>query len=127
MKQIFTVSFLLIAIAAFSQQKNGDTNPPKPQQNQVTAQGSDLNRPSGTVRRRSTPVTPLPYDVNDKYMGRKAEFLGNLTVSELPSDFPAYEKIWSLKEYNQVVLAFYYNHRDIVRKGVNDKLDLLKH
>jgi hypothetical protein len=131
MKQIFTLSLVLCGFAAFSQQKSERTNTSQPvvseqQKNESTVAPITRTAPMSAQARTSEPA-PLPYDVNDKYMGRAAEFLGNLTVSKLPSDFPVYEKQWSLKEYNGVVTAFYYNHLDIVREGVRKKLELLKH
>lgn len=131
MKQIYTLSLILFSFTAFSQQRNvnPNTNPPAvtdTKNAEAPAIGNTRN-PSGSVQAKTSPATPLPYDMEDKYMGRKAEFLGNLTVSELPADFPVYEKQWDLKTYNQVVTAFYYNHLDIVREPVKKKLELLQH
>lgn len=69
----------------------------------------------------------LPYDVEDKYMGRKGEFLNDITLPDLPADFPVYDKEWSLKEYNQVVDAYFLNHKDIVKAGVREKLEIMQH
>jgi len=131
MKQIFTLSLVLCCFAAFSQQKSERPNTAQPvvseqQKSENTITPVTRTAPMSAQVRTSEPV-PLPYDVNDKYMGRAAEFLGNLTVSQLPSDFPVYEKQWTLKEYNGVVTAFYYNHLDIVKEGVKRKLEQLKH
>jgi hypothetical protein len=130
MKQIYTLSFLLFSFTAFSQTKSANANSPE----KSAIEQKSRETPSNTVRNSSVSAqgrvsqpAPLPYDVNDKYMGRGEEFLANLTVDKLPGDFPLYEKQWSLKEYNQVVLAFYYNHLDIVKEGVRKKLELLKH
>ena len=76
---------------------------------------------------RSVAIAPLPYNVDDKYMGRRDEFLNDITLPELPADFPAYEKQWSLKEYNQVVDAYFLNHKDILKDRVREKLEMLQH
>ena len=81
---------------------------------------------SSSAQVNTQPVAPPPYDMEDKYMGRKAEFLGLLTVDQLPTDFPAYEKQWSLKEYNQVVDAYLMNHQDILKPRVKEKIQLLQ-
>lgn len=70
--------------------------------------------------------SPLPYNVNDKYMGRRDEFLNNLTVTELPADFPVYEKQWGLKEYNAVVDAYYMNHMELLKPKVKQKVQYHK-
>jgi len=61
-------------------------------------------------------------DENDAYMGRKAEFLNNLTVSELPVDFPRYDKSYGLGGYNIVVDNYYAQHTDILKPGVKAKI-----
>jgi len=134
MKQIFTLSLVLFSFTVFSQQNAASKQSSakeltKPQSSpQTTEVPSENPRTAATSAqsRTSEPVKP-PYDVNDKYMGRKNEFLGNLIVAELPADFPVYEKQWSLREYNQVVTAFYYNHLDIVKEKVKNKLAHLEH
>jgi hypothetical protein len=131
MKYFYTLSFVMLGLVAFSQQKNTDVNSPASSAiNQTNTENTSVVIPrnsAGSVQSRTSQPAPLPYDVNDKFMGRADEFLGNLTVSKLPLDFPIYEKQWTLKEYNEVVTAFYYNHLDIVKEGVKRKLELLQH
>ena len=62
---------------------------------------------------------------DDIYMGRKAEFLNNLTVTELPSDFPKYDKSYGLKYYNNLVDNYYGAHKDILKPGVKAKIEKL--
>jgi hypothetical protein len=126
MKQFFTLSLLLFSFSVFSQRTVSKDDPAPAATSETNAVTQQRTSATSSQIRTSEPAK-LPYDVNDKYMGRAAEFIGNLTVSELPHDFPVYEKQWSLKEYNQVVLAFYYNHMDIVREPVKEKLKLLQH
>lgn len=133
MKQILTLSILLVSISVFAQQKNvAKETPATNRVEPIKAQSADAGVGSprtaaSSSQSRTAEPAPLPYNVDDRYMGRKEEFLGNLTVKELPADFPVYEKQWSLKEYNQVVTAFYYNHMDIVKENVKTKLAMLQH
>jgi len=130
MKQVFTLSFLLLGLSVFSQQKSPPAKQPPAAAASVAAQPESqpaaVNaRSAGTSSQvKSAEAAPLPYDVNDKYMGRKAEFLNSMNVSELPADFPAYEKQWNLKEYNQVVEAYFVNHRELLKPRVKEKIDL---
>ncbi|MCW3072318.1 MAG: hypothetical protein JWO44_2208 [Bacteroidetes bacterium] len=128
MKQVFTLSFLLLSLSVFSQQKNTAAKqaPTTTVTTQPASQETPVNpRAAATSSQvKSTETAPLPYDVNDKYMGRRAEFLNSMIVSELPADFPPYEKQWNLKEYNQVVDAYFSNHRDLLKDRVKEKIDL---
>ncbi|HEX7414266.1 MAG TPA: hypothetical protein VF411_09490 [Bacteroidia bacterium] len=69
------------------------------------------------------PTYKNPIDENDIYMGRKDEFLGNLTVNELPADFPKYEKSYGLRYYNNLVDNFYLTHKDILKEKVRQKIE----
>lgn len=62
-------------------------------------------------------------DENDAYMGRKVEFLGNLTVSELPADFPKYDKSYGLRYYNNLVDNYYGSHKDILKPKTREKIE----
>ena len=155
MKQIFTVLFLLVGLTVFSQQKAATKQTAaKPQSTASAAKTAPVVKPAVTpaaaeikpavttaeassstdapsprtaASSSQTRAVPLPYDVDDKYMGRKDEFLNDIVLSELPSDLPVYEKQWSLKEYNQVVDAYFINHKDILKDRVRDKINSLKH
>jgi hypothetical protein len=127
MKQILTLSFLLIGLNVFSQQQKESSPEVKGAETSTDKENAPARTAGTSSQSRVTEPVKLQYDVNDKYMGRSAEFLGNLTVSELPKDFPLYEKQWSLKEYNEVVLAFYYNHQEILRESVMEKIKMQKH
>lgn len=123
MKQIYTLSLILFSFTAFSQQKNVSTSDSQTipsEQNNTTNPG--IRNAAVSVQSRTSQAAPLPYDVNDKYMGRTAEFLGNLTVSKLPSDFPVYEKHMDLNTYDQVVNSFYLKHLTIVKENFKQKL-----
>ena len=75
----------------------------------------------------ATSNQPVNKNINedDVYMGRKAEFLNNLTVSELPADFPKYNKSYGLKYYNNLVDNYYGAHKDILKPRVKEKIELL--
>lgn len=62
-------------------------------------------------------------DENDPYMGRKAEFLNNLTISELPADFPKYDKSYGLRYYNNIIDNYYSLHKDILKEKVRKKIE----
>ena len=61
---------------------------------------------------------------NDPYMGRTQEFLDRLTVNQLPSDFPKYEKSYGVSGYNDVVDNYYRSHPAIVKEWVKAKLNI---
>jgi hypothetical protein len=126
MKQVFTLSFLLVGFLSFSQQRQENTVQKTSANVAESKPGSalDSHRSASLTSRGQVRIqaTPLPYDIEDKYMGRKSEFLNNLTVTELPSDFPVYDKQFSLKEYNAAVDAFYLNHQEILKNKTKEKL-----
>jgi len=155
MKQVFTLLLVSAGITVFAQEKTAKTataTPPVKETKQVApAPVSAASRTApGELQKPATPPStetqampdprtaatssqvrtvqpaPLPYDVNDKYMGRKDEFLNDITLPELPADFPVYDKQWSLKEYNQVVDAYFINHKDILKERVREKVELLQ-
>lgn len=121
MKQIITLLFILLSVCTFAQTKSTNQQVPV---NDVRQVGSQTNSRTNTnsAQTQVKPVTPLPYDVNDKYMGRKDEFLNSMIISELPSDFPVYDKQWGVKEYNGVVDAYYMTHMDILKDRVKQKI-----
>jgi hypothetical protein len=114
MKKIISCLFVIISLSAAAQERTATTGDQSSSQVRNAAT-------SGKVE-----ATPLPYDVNDKYMGRKDEFLNMLTVKELPADFPLYDKQWGLKEYNAVVDAWAQDHMDILKERVRQKVQYHK-
>lgn len=147
MKKVFTLFLIASGLTVFAQQKTTKQEPVKNSKPAsgatTTTSGSNtiqLQKPStppstetqafpdprnaGTsAQSRTTAASALPYDVNDVYMGRKAEFLNDITLPELPADFPKYEKQWGVKEYNQVVDAYFINHKDILKDNVRAKVE----
>ena len=115
MKKLITPFFIVAALSAFSQEKNPNNG------------AVQQNNPRTAATSARVDVSPAPesfYDVNDKYMGRRDEFLNLMTVPELPADFPIYDKQWGLKEYNAVVDAYCMKHMDILKERVKQKVQL---
>ena len=113
MKKLITSFLVLASLSALAQERtSGQTNNSQPVQRVA----------SSSTQTKVTQADPLPYDVNDKYMGRKDEFLNLMIVPELPSDFPVYDKQWGLKEYNAVIDAYCMNHMDILKDRVKQKV-----
>jgi hypothetical protein len=115
----------MLGLSLFSQQQSKVEKTPASSVKSETPkqeQTPNLRTSVSASHVQSSPAAPLPYDTEDKYMGRKAEFLNQMTVSELPADFPVYEKQWSLNDYNLVVEAYYRNHQGILKERVKQKL-----
>lgn len=117
MKSIVTLVFTFVSIGLFAQVRTA-TNTTTPTTNDPRVAASSTQ---ASVRETG----PLPYDVNDKYMGRKDEFLNSMIVKTLPEDFPIYDKSWGVKEYNAVVEAYYTTHMDILKDRVKEKMLML--
>jgi hypothetical protein len=131
MKQVFTLFFLLVGIAVFSQQKQNTEarTTSTTTTTTITSESKDQTVPvagqrtaASSSQTRTSAANPVSYDVNDPYLGRKAEFLKNLTVPELPVDFPTYQKQWSYEDYNQVVDAYYKQHKEILTEKVKARI-----
>lgn len=98
------------------------TNEQKAKQQQAVANYKTHKKE--TVVKKSTGGAPAALDENDPYMGRKEEFLSRLTVTELPKDFPKYEKSYGVSGYNDVVDNYYRTHGSIVKDWVKQKLNI---
>lgn len=125
MKRILTLSFFLFSIAAFSQQKAAKQPAAATPVSSSEAQriAEQEARAGMAVKARTTEPAPLPYDVNDMYMGRKNEFLRQMVVSELPADFPVYRREWSLMDYNLAVEAYYLSHKELLTQNALNKIN----
>ena len=138
MKQLVVFSILLISSATFAQDKkqtiDDSQKPASPniQENKIVGANQNeadvLANPrtaNNSVRLESREPASLPYNVDDKYMGRAEEFKGLFKTKELPADFPVYEKQygWGIKEYNAVVGAYLENNKALLTEPVLRKLD----
>jgi hypothetical protein len=133
MKNITTIIFITLFLISFS--VSAQNKEAKAANNPELKLQSEKERKENGSRAKSqslsavTPPTPisientaLQLDENDIYQGRKGEFLGNLTVKELPLDFPKYEKKLGIRGYNQKVDEFYASHLEIVTPSLRQKL-----
>lgn len=68
-------------------------------------------------------IAPVHYiNEEDSYQGRQKEILNNLTVKEIPTDFPKYQKGKGVKWYNEQMDNYYRTHPAIVTELVRKKL-----
>jgi len=130
MKKTFLYSFGFLMILSFAKLKAQDLKQePVPNNNPALKEAAlkaktrrmEMKQPKPAAT--SKPVVKSHIDENDIYMGRKAEFLGNMTVSELPADFPKYDKSYGLKYYNNLVDNYYGAHKDILKDFVRKKIE----
>ena len=127
MKKIFFYSLSFFALCSFFE-LNAQESKPIANNNPAVKEAALKAHKKSVERRKAQPVSASPVannpiDENDIYMGRKAEFLSRLTVSELPPDFPIYKKEYGLKYYNNLVDNFYYSHKDILTPRVKHKIE----
>ncbi len=138
--KIFCSFFSLIVVSSAMSQEatpgakvtpNAQTNDIKVVDNanaSVEGQGGDnktnVRNASNSVKLATHDTAPLPYDVDDKYMGRAAEFKQLFKSKKLPADFPVYEKQygWGIREYNAVVGAYLLNNKDLLTDAVLKKI-----
>ncbi len=80
-------------------------------------------------RKRQSKATSVPVDTkyvgqldeNDKYMGKQQEYLNMITLNEIPSDFPQYQKGWTFVEYDNKVEKYFKDHKDIIKEAYKAK------
>lgn len=83
---------------------------------------NQIKKNQSSETQKNTYSNYFQLDENDPYQGRKSEFLNQLIVPELPSDFPKYEKWMGVKHYNQIIDDYYKNHLDILKERVKNKI-----
>lgn len=132
---IFTLTFLSISQNILSQESQSTRAEKKPSD---TSKKRTTDGTSGLRTKSTSSVNPnntttgqkqvdtqgksFQLDENDPYQGRKEEFLSQITLNELPSDFPKYEKWMGIKSYNQIIDEYYRKHLDILKPVVRNKL-----
>ncbi len=131
---IFTISFLTISqnlISQESKSKHVDEKPKDAAKKSTSTNnnGTKIKASKSVNKNNNTVQTPVDtqgksfqLDENDAYQGRTQEFLAQITLNELPSDFPKYEKWMGIKSYNQIVDEYYRKHLDILKPIVKNKL-----
>jgi hypothetical protein len=103
---------------------NAQTDEQKKAKQQQAVTNYKAHKKETPVRTQSSAGTPTALDENDPYMGRTQEFLTRLTVTELPKDFPVYQKSYGVVGYNNVVDNYYRTHGSIVKDWVKQKLGI---
>jgi len=136
MKQLLPILFITASFSMFAQSTKKQAEKTKEIPTEIktevsvtpvvtptnTAPADNLPNPRTAGNSSQGTSATLPYDVTDKYMGRKDEFLNSTTLTELPADFPLYDPRWSVDEYNNVVDAYFIMHPEILKPRVADKL-----
>jgi lipopolysaccharide export LptBFGC system permease protein LptF len=117
LKGIGLLGFIFFALS-FKAQTNSVQNYKKTQ-TQSVSEPVVINNSSQTA----TNTSNLQIDENDEYQGRTQEFLNLLTVKELPSDFPKYNKSYGTRGYNKLLDNFLATHKDIITESVRKKLE----
>lgn len=116
--------FLLLFVSSGLKSQNNSApaaNNPKLKEQAIKAREQSLQKKNTDSSAPKSTLPAVVLDENDPYQGRKAEFLNNLTVSELPSDFPKYDKSLGIRGYNQMVDNYYINHLNILKPAVKAK------
>lgn len=130
--RLFLLGFFIIGFVGANAQEQMSNEAKAKARKDITKAQANKNRTTKPINsvggvNNSGYVTNEPanknLNENDIYMGRKAEFLNNLTVTELPSDFPKYDKSYGLKYYNNIVDNYYGAHKDILKPGVKEKIE----
>lgn len=135
-KIVFFICFFSMSQTLFSQEnkskpiggkptetgkKNASTNSPEIKTKVSTSPSS--GNTNNVQKQIATQENSFQLDENDSYQGRKEEFLSQLIVKELPSDFPKYEKWMGVRHYNEVISDYYKKHLDILIPTVKQKLE----
>ena len=125
---------LITLFAAFLSQANAQTSSNNSKEKlrlkaieaQKKKAKNEKNASSAPVYVNSSKQVPttgnFQLDENDPYQGRKQEFLNNLTLEELPSDFPKYIKGIGVRNYNAIVDDYYSKHPEILKESVRRKI-----
>jgi hypothetical protein len=130
MNKLFFYALGFLILFSFSELKSQESKP-IPNDNPALKEAAMKARAERVEKQKNkpaqlavkAPVSKSLIDEEDIYMGRKSEFLGNMTVSDLPSDFPKYDKSYGLRYYNNLVDNFYNSHRSILKDYVRKKLE----
>ena len=120
-KKIIFLAFLLFAFGAKAQTQNKSSQQSAKPTQEKRSVGMVHSEPT-VAKQVQTTGSGYQLDENDPYQGRTQEFLSLLTVKELPSDFPKYNKNLGLGGYNALLDEFLATHKDIVIESVKRKL-----
>jgi len=126
----FLIAFIVFYTSMFFAQntkKNSDINVSHKkianQNSAATTIASDKSSEPQKNKHENINIKPSSYiKEDDMYQGRQKEILNNLTVKEIPNDFPKYQKGKGIIWYNEQMDNYYKNHHDIVTELVRKKL-----
>ncbi|MES2760748.1 MAG: hypothetical protein V4677_01025 [Bacteroidota bacterium] len=131
-KGILLIAISFFAFTTFSQTNStpaGNNAPSKEQalkesqkRQQKKSESSNSNSGASQSTQVQTISNSFQLDENDVYQGRKQEFLSQMIVKDIPSDFPKYEKWMGVRHYNEIVEEYYKKHLDILKERVREKL-----
>lgn len=132
MKKNLFIVFITLFVAFLSQanaQTSSNDSQEKLRQKAIEAQKkkAKTEQKSSSVpvyvnSSKQVPTTgKFQLDENDPYQGRKQEFLSKIILSDLPLDFPKYEKWMGVRNYNQIIDDYFKNHMDILKDKVKKK------
>ena len=131
-KIVFILCFIGMGQTVFSQQNNSKQTEKKQSVKNGTLSGNpDIKVKATTTKASGNSTGQSPVDTqgksfqldeNDAYQGRKDEFLAQITLKELPQDFPKYEKWMGVRNYNQIIDEYYKKHLDILIPSLKQKL-----
>ncbi len=125
-KEIIVIIILFCTYNIFSQATSVNGNPALRETalkaNQKRQMQTSKNTREVSSSKVQTTSNHFQVDENDQYQGRKEEFLSQMIVKEIPTDFPKYEKWMGIRHYNEVIEEYYKKHLDIVQEDVKNKL-----
>lgn len=116
--QLFSI-LLVLSFLAFSKKSIAQE---KSQNIPLEKKSNNNSTPQKNSKQVQYSGQSFQLDENDQFQGRKQEFLSQMTVKEIPSDFPKYEKWMGVKHYNEIIDDYYKKHLDIVNEGLKNKL-----
>ena len=125
---LLTIYFFCNSQITFSQERNTNHTEKKATTNEVSSvrtksvTSTNSTNTNNVQKQVDTQGKSFQLDENDAYQGRKEEFLSQITLKELPADFPKYEKWMGVRHYNEAITDYYKKHLDILIPSVKQKL-----
>lgn len=125
-KTIFTLCFFCVSQILLSQEsksKHVGENPKANSETPIRTKASTSSKTTANVQPQvDTQGKSFQVDENDAYQGRTEEFLSQIILKQLPTDFPKYESWMGVRHYNEVITDYYKKHLDILTPSVKQKL-----
>ncbi|MCC6182779.1 MAG: hypothetical protein IT237_13210 [Bacteroidia bacterium] len=128
MKIIYALAIILMSITfstkLYSQEKritNNNSTLEQVAQKKYAEKKNALKTKQVTSSSRVGTSNYKAIDENDSYLGKKEEYLRMITLNELPSDFPKYQKGMSFVEYDNLTNQYFKNHISILKEAYRAK------